>query len=185
VNLTTVSKATAKNEKLDKSVEAKLADPTATIDVKALTILTETEPKVSISASESCESGEWPRTPKILIDDNYFRHPTTPDDEDSLESGRHTEKLRLMRVAPPSQDTVQTDSPNTLLRKAHRPVKVSKKDLHCGALEWLKGNPESYLIDAVEGISRAIKTQAGRDAFTAELNQFRSKKVRLCAPTII
>ena len=74
--------------------------------------------------------------------------------------------------------TVMPGCSSTASRKAHRPVKVSKKDLHCGALEWLKSNPESYLIDAVEGISRAIKTQAGRDAFTAELNQFRSKKVR-------
>ena len=151
------------------------------VDVKSLSIHTEPAHKVAISASESCESAESPRTPKILIDDNYFRHPATPEgEEDGPDSGKHTEKLRLMRVAPPSKDTVQTDSPDasTAARKAHRPVKVSKKDLHCGALEWLKSNPESYLIDAVEGISRAIKTQAGRDAFTAELNQFRSKKVR-------
>eukprot|EP01032_Pedospumella_encystans_P009944 gene9944-11660_t len=151
--------------------------------VKDLTVQT------ALTASEdSCggESGggESPRTPKVLIDDNYFRHPATPSDDTELESGRRTEKLPFAKSPPCAEESIAhkdlVDSPDTLLRKGqNRHVKVRKQDLHCGALEWLKSNPESYLIDAVEGISRAIKTQAGRDAFTSELNQFRSKKVEV------
>lgn len=46
------------------------------------------------------------------------------------------------------------------------------------AHQWIKSNPTSPLIDSVEWMSRAVRTQAGRDAFIGELNQFRSKKVR-------
>lgn len=120
-----------------------------------------------------------PTTPKILIDDNYFSNPSS-DDRDEAQD-KHQESLPFAKT-PPICDT--NDSPGTSDRKnSNRHSKVTKSDLHCGALDWLKSNPHSDLIQAVEGISKAIKTQAGRDAFTTELNQFRSKKVlyvKLC-----
>ena len=66
-----------------------------------------------------------------------------------------------------------------------REVKISKADqpevkstlLAAPSYEWMEQNPHSYLRDAVEWLARAVKTQAGRDAFITELNQFRSRKV--------
>jgi hypothetical protein len=80
---------------------------------------------------------------------------------------------------PVAESSPEGDSPETVDRKANnRSARITKSDLHCGALDWLRSNPNSSMIAAVEWLSRAIKTQAGRDAFTTELNQFRSRKVR-------
>jgi len=97
----------------------------------------------------------------------------------SRTSSKHEESFSFAKrpVYDPHSDS---DSPGTIQRKeAHRGAKVTKTDYHCSALDWLKGNPHSCLIDAVEGICRAIKTLPGRNAFTTELNQFRSKKVEV------
>lgn len=119
------------------------------------------------------KSSSIPTTPKVLIDDNYFCNGNAPGD---VSKDVRQESLSFAKTPPIDDSSV--DSPDTSSRKtANRNTKVTKSDLHCGALDWLRSNPHSYLIDAVEGISRAIKTQAGRNAFTTELNQFRSQKV--------
>jgi hypothetical protein len=127
--------------------------------------------------SEPFAGPDPPVTPKILIDDNYFHDPEQENDTDST---RTRQESMPFAKNPVVEGHPQCDSPETVDRKANnRSARITKSDLHCGALDWLRGNPHSSMIAAVEWLSRAIKTQAGRDAFTTELNQFRSRKVRL------
>lgn len=73
------------------------------------------------------------------------------------------------------------------LKAEHRKAKVNTGDKHLDALSdkhshsagygWLRSNPDPSLVEAVEWMCRAVKSQSGRDIFIAELNQFRSKKV--------
>lgn len=142
-----------------------------------------------------------PTTPKVLIDDNYFHPPaesaaeatslTSVDGAGTVDaSGSSVRQEPLSFAKHPVDDAPPVavllgDSPSTRGRKSvHREARINKLNFHRGALEWLQGNPHSSLIDAVEWICRAIKTQAGRDAFTTELNQFRSRKVNLKTPAV-
>jgi hypothetical protein len=146
---------------------------------------------------EEGDAQSLPVTPKIMIDDNYFHAPPpeagTGDGNDSVSGTASLSSASTVRQEPLTfakhpvlEEDVHTvapftdDSPETVDRKvSHRGARINKLNFHRGALEWLKGNPHSSLIEAVEWICRAIKTQAGRDAFTTELNQFRSRKVGL------
>lgn len=128
----------------------------------------------TVSSSEDATA----TTPKILIDDNYFEDPELQS-TDSNNSTKHEEKISFIKKPVPDV-LIRKDgnSMETTERKSkNRSMTVRKSELHCGALDWLRSNPAPYLITAVEGISRVIKTQPGRDAFTTELNQFRSRKV--------
>ena len=132
----------------------------------------------AISTVSSSEDATTATTPKILIDDNYFEDPELQS-TDSNNSTKHEEKISFIKKPVPDV-LIRKDgnSIETTERKSkNRSMTVRKSELHCGALDWLRSNPAPYLITAVEGISRVIKTQSGRDAFTTELNQFRSRKV--------
>lgn len=117
-------------------------------------------------------------------------HEEAPDSENKRLSHEYQLYKRkslsvLGAVEPRGSFTGVADTPGTQrAKKAHRNTKISHDDLQYATLgadtpthEWLQSNPDQPAVEAVEWISRAVKSQSGRDVFISELNQFRSKKV--------
>jgi hypothetical protein len=62
--------------------------------------------------------------------------------------------------------------------KAQRDIEASSEQ-YISDCDWFRSHQDAKSIESVRWINTAVKTKSGRDLFTHELNQFRSKQVRL------
>ena len=77
--------------------------------------------------------------------------------------------LPLVYVVENSQDARKL--------KAQRDIEASSEQ-YISDCDWFRSHQDAKSIESVRWINTAVKTKSGRDLFTHELNQFRSKQVR-------
>jgi len=80
----------------------------------------------------------------------------------------------------PRMAEVNTVEPQTETRKMKLQKEIDNSTLmYIANNEWFKANPNAKSIESVNWINKTVRHQCGRDFFTYELNQFRSKQVML------